>query len=196
MSARLRTASPMCRAFLRPRSVAVIGASDQPGNIGGAAVRFFASSSRPASSIPSIPAAKPWRGPSGLRERRRASVAARPCDPRASRRGRRRRGTRVRRRRNQGGNRLGGRLRRGRRGRPARQNELVAICRETGFSLLGPNCLGVIETHAPITASFASMMLAARSSDCRAISRWSARAADWRRSLRLWRNGRATAFAT
>ncbi len=27
--------------FLAPRSVAVVGASDQPGNVGGAAVRFF-----------------------------------------------------------------------------------------------------------------------------------------------------------
>ena len=42
----------------------------------------------------------------------------------------------------------------------ARQAELVAICRKTGFLALGPNCLGVIDTHAPMTASFASMMLA------------------------------------
>ena len=42
----------------------------------------------------------------------------------------------------------------------ARQQELIAICRETGFLVLGPNCLGVIDTHAPMTASFASMMLA------------------------------------
>jgi acetyltransferase len=41
----------------------------------------------------------------------------------------------------------------------ARQEELIAVCRETGFAVLGPNCLGVIETHTPITASFASMML-------------------------------------
>ena len=41
----------------------------------------------------------------------------------------------------------------------ARQQELIAICREIGFSVLGPNCLGVIDTYAPMTASFASMML-------------------------------------
>ena len=41
----------------------------------------------------------------------------------------------------------------------ARQEELAALCRETGFALLGPNCLGIIDTHAPVTASFASMML-------------------------------------
>ena len=42
----------------------------------------------------------------------------------------------------------------------ALQADLVAICRKTGFLALGPNCLGVIDTHAPMTASFASMMLA------------------------------------
>ena len=41
----------------------------------------------------------------------------------------------------------------------ARQQELIAVCRQTGFAVLGPNCLGVIETHTPVPASFASMML-------------------------------------
>jgi acyl-CoA synthetase (NDP forming) len=41
----------------------------------------------------------------------------------------------------------------------ALQNELGALCRDTGFALLGPNCIGIIDTHAPVTASFASMML-------------------------------------
>ncbi len=40
------------------------------------------------------------------------------------------------------------------------QDELVKACRETGFSLMGPNCLGVINTHMPATATFASFLLA------------------------------------
>ena len=42
----------------------------------------------------------------------------------------------------------------------ALQNELGAPCRDTGFAPLGPNCIGIIDRHAPVTASFASMMLA------------------------------------
>ncbi len=41
----------------------------------------------------------------------------------------------------------------------AMQAELAKICRDAGFALLGPNCIGIIDTHGPLTASFASMML-------------------------------------
>lgn len=39
------------------------------------------------------------------------------------------------------------------------QDELVKACKETGFSLMGPNCLGVINTHMPAIATFASFLL-------------------------------------
>jgi acetate---CoA ligase (ADP-forming) len=45
--------------------------------------------------------------------------------------------------------------------RPARQDELVAICRKTGFRLLGPNCLGAINGALPMTATFASFLIEA-----------------------------------
>ena len=38
--------------FLAPRSVAVVGASDQPGNVGGAAVRFFRKFGSPCKVYP------------------------------------------------------------------------------------------------------------------------------------------------
>ncbi len=43
------------------------------------------------------------------------------------------------------------------------QRELERTCRETGFSILGPNCLGVIDTYLPLTATFASFLTEADS---------------------------------
>lgn len=40
----------------------------------------------------------------------------------------------------------------------ARQRQLEAICRESGLKLCGPNCIGVINTSLGLTASFSSMM--------------------------------------
>ncbi|RDV83203.1 acetate--CoA ligase alpha subunit [Ammonifex thiophilus] len=37
-----------------------------------------------------------------------------------------------------------------------REKELVAICRQYGMRLLGPNCVGVMDTHTPLNASFAA----------------------------------------
>jgi acetyltransferase len=39
-----------------------------------------------------------------------------------------------------------------------RQRALVALCRETGFLLCGPNCVGVINTALPATATFATAL--------------------------------------
>ncbi|NHM27542.1 CoA-binding protein [Desulfofundulus sp. TPOSR] len=35
------------------------------------------------------------------------------------------------------------------------EKELVAICRQYGMRMLGPNCVGMMDTHTPINASFA-----------------------------------------
>jgi len=40
----------------------------------------------------------------------------------------------------------------------ARQQRLEAICRESGLKLCGPNCIGIINTSLGLTASFSSMM--------------------------------------
>jgi acetate---CoA ligase (ADP-forming) len=145
--------------FLAPRSIAVVGASDQPGNVGGAAVRFFRKFGSPCAVYPV--------------NRGRATVAGLPCYPSvaelpaapdlailavpapsvsAAIRECSAAGIKA------AMVWAGGFVEGGAEGM-ARQQELIAICRETDFSVLGPNCLGVIETHAPMTASFASMML-------------------------------------
>jgi acetate---CoA ligase (ADP-forming) len=38
------------------------------------------------------------------------------------------------------------------------QQRLVEACQETGFTVLGPNCLGIIDTHLPATTTFASFL--------------------------------------
>lgn len=39
-----------------------------------------------------------------------------------------------------------------------RENELVEICKKYGMRVLGPNCVGMMDTHTPINASFANRM--------------------------------------
>ena len=147
-------------AFLRPRSVAVVGASDRPGNVGGAAVRFFQKFKSPCTVYPVNSRAEPVAGlaayptMAALPETVDLAILAIPaaavpeailkCSAA---------GTRA------GIVWAGGFVEGGDEG-AALQADLVAICRKTGFRALGPNCLGVIDTHAPMTASFASMMLA------------------------------------
>jgi len=147
-------------AFLRPRSVAVIGASDRPGNVGGAAVRFFRKFHSPCVVYPVNSRGEPVAGlaaypsVSALPEAADLAILAVPAAavPEAVRKCAEA-GTRA------GIVWAGGFVEGGEEG-AARQRELIAICRKTGFLALGPNCLGVIDTHAPMTASFASMMLA------------------------------------
>ena len=140
--------------------MAVIGASGRPGNIGGAAVRFFRKFKSPCIVYPVNRRGESVAGLSAY-----ASVAELPSTPdlailaipAAAVAGAVREcadaGIRA-------GIAWAGGFAEGDAEGAARQKELIAICRETGFALLGPNCLGVIETHAPITASFASIMLA------------------------------------
>jgi acyl-CoA synthetase (NDP forming) len=145
--------------LLAPHSVAVIGASDQPGNIGGAAVRFFRKFRSPCivypvnrgretvGGLPCFPSVADLPSPPDLAILAVSAAAVgglvRECATAGVKAG------------------IvwaGGFVEGGAAGL-ARQQELAAICRETGFAMLGPNCIGVIDTHAPVTASFASMML-------------------------------------
>jgi acyl-CoA synthetase (NDP forming) len=145
--------------LLAPRSVAVIGASDQPGNVGGAAVRFFRKFASPCAVWPVNPgrdtvaglpcytsvAALPARADLAILAVPAAAVAqvVRQCVAAGIR----------------AGIAWAGGFQEGGVDGAALQTGLTALCEETGFALLGPNCIGIIDTHAPVTASFASMML-------------------------------------
>jgi len=145
--------------LLAPRSVVIIGASDQPGNVGGAAVRFFRKFHSPCAVWPVNPgrdtvAGLPcYKNVAELPARADLAILAVPATAVAQ----------VVRECVGAGIRAGiawaGGFQEGGAGGVALQNELTALCRETGFALLGPNCIGIIDTHAPVTASFASMML-------------------------------------
>ena len=145
--------------LLEPQSVAVVGASDQPGNLGGVAVRHLRKFGYPGPVWPVNP--------------RRQSVAGLPCFPKVadlpvapdlailavsadaiqglveecSAAG-------VA----QGIVWAGGFAEVGGEG-AARQRALVDLCRRTGFRICGPNCIGIINTHLALTASFASALL-------------------------------------
>jgi acyl-CoA synthetase (NDP forming) len=157
--------APRCAGFsdvtavLAPRAVAVIGASDAAGNLGGVAVRFLARFGFPGGVYPVNPG--------------RASVACLPCfasvavlpepvDLAIVAVGESRVAAVVRECAAAGIAAgvvwAGGFAESGAQGR-ARQDELIAICQETGFRLLGPNCLGAINGALPMTATFASFLL-------------------------------------
>jgi acyl-CoA synthetase (NDP forming) len=145
--------------LLGPSSVAVIGASDQPGNLGGTAVRFLQKFGYPGSIWPVNP--------------KRQSVSGLPCFPRP---------------RDLPGPAdlailavsagsivdmvqecaeagimhgivwAGGFAEVGGEG-IERQQALVEACQKTRFKLCGPNCIGVINSLLPMTATFASSLL-------------------------------------
>lgn len=150
---------PDVSGLLEPRSIAVIGASDQPGNLGGTAVRYLQKFAYPGVIWPVNP--------------RRQTVAGLPCFPRP----RDLPGpvdlailavpagsiVEVVRECAEAGIShgivwAGGFAEVGGEG-IERQNALVDACRKTGFKLCGPNCIGIINSSLPMTASFASSLL-------------------------------------
>jgi acyl-CoA synthetase (NDP forming) len=147
--------------LLSPRSVAVIGASDAAGNLGGVAVGFlqrfgFPGAIHPVNpgretvaDLPCLPSVADLPEPVDLAiiavaENRVAGVV-RACAAVGI---------------PSGVVWAGGFGEAGAAGR-ARQDELIAICQETGFRLLGPNCLGAINGALPMTATFASFLIEA-----------------------------------
>ncbi len=147
--------------LLEPRSIAVIGASDQPGNLGGTAVRYLQKFAYPGpvwpvnprrqtvAGLPCFPKVASLPGPADLailaisadaivdmvRECAEAGIA-------------------------HGIVWAGGFAEVGGEG-VRRQQALVEMCRRTGFKLCGPNCIGIVNTRLPMTASFASSLLEA-----------------------------------
>ncbi len=147
------------RPLLSPRSVAIIGASDTPGNLGGTAVGFLKRFGFPGGIYPVNPGRETVAGLpcyktlGDLPESADLAIIA------------------------VGEDRVGGVIREcvaagtmfgvvwaagfgeGDATGVARQNALVALCMETGFRLLGPNCLGAMNTALPMTATFASFLI-------------------------------------
>ena len=145
--------------ILEPTSIAVIGASERPGNLGGDTVRRLVKFGFP--------------GPVWPVSRTAAPVAGLPAFPAIAERARRPPPRRA-------GRAGGGAARRGPGVRPAGvrygvayagglgeaggagaelQRALVALCRETGFTLCGPNCVGVINATLPATPTFSTALL-------------------------------------
>lgn len=145
--------------LLAPRSIAVIGASDTAGNVGGTAVRLLRKFNAPCDVWPVNPGRETV---AGLRCYPNVAALPSPADlailavPAAS-------VENVVRECVAGGITAGivwagGFAEGGEAGRSL-QDSLSATCRETGFALLGPNCIGIIDPHAPMITSFASFML-------------------------------------
>lgn len=144
--------------LLSPQSIAVVGASDQPGNLGGVAIRLLQKFNYPGTIWPINP--------------RRAAVHGLACHARvgdlpatadlaifatgadsvpALVRECAEAGIRC------GIAWAGGFAETGERGQTL-QRELRRVCEEKGFALAGPNCIGIINTWMPVTASFASFL--------------------------------------
>ena len=147
------------RRLLEPRSIAVIGASDRPGNLGKAVIDNLIKFRFPGSVWPVHPTAKTVGG-----SRCFSSVRDLPGVPDMALLA-------------LGAGSLldaiqqcvdvgtlsgialaGGFSELGEEGR-VRQAQLARLCAQSGFALCGPNCIGIINTHMPMAATFASALL-------------------------------------
>lgn len=149
---------PDISRLLRPGSIAVIGASDRPGNFGGQTVRRLLKFGYPGEIWPVNPNAEAVAGlpcyssPGDLPGAADLAVFAIPasaipgsvaeCA-----------GAGIR----HGVAYAGGFMETGGEG-IALQRTLVEVCRQTGFTLCGPNCVGVINAEIPMTATFSTAL--------------------------------------
>ena len=144
--------------LLAPRSVAVIGASDRAGNLGGLAVQFLrkfgyqgaiwpVNAGRPTvAGLPCFPDLASMPGTPDMAiiavPAKSVCAVARDCIaagiPSAV----------V----------WAGGFAEGDEAGRARQRELEAVCRDSTLKLCGPNCIGIINTSIGLTASFSSLM--------------------------------------
>ena len=145
--------------ILEPTSIAVIGASERPGNLGGDTVRRLVKfgfpgpvwpvsrTAAPVAGLPAFPAIADVPGVPHL------AVLAVPAEAlldavRECARAGIRYGVAY----------AGGLGEAGGAGAEL-QRALVALCRETGFTLCGPNCVGVINATLPATPTFSTALL-------------------------------------
>lgn len=145
--------------LLQPRSVAVIGASDQPGNLGGRAVMLLQKFGYPGEVWPVNPKRDTVAGVRCLPaltalpraaelaiiavSAERTLAAVRDCVDAGIR---------------NGVVWAGGFAEAGDEGVEL-QRQLGGYCRDAGFLLCGPNCLGIINAWQPLTATFASSLV-------------------------------------
>ena len=134
------------RHVLTPASIAVVGASRRQGSVGGTVVRNLVAGAFAGPVYPINPHAQTIAGRPAYGDDGRCAHAGGAGHHRRRRARGARRGARLRDRGSARARRPLGRLRRGGSGGRARQAELLGICRETGMRLVGPNCLGVLNT--------------------------------------------------
>jgi acetyltransferase len=156
-----RSAARDLGKLLAPRSIAVIGASDQHGNLGGTAISLLAKFGYQGQVLPVNP-----RRDSVFGHRCHPAVAALPLVPdlalittaAATTPGlvRECAAAGIR----HGIIWAGGFAEAGPEGL-ALQRQLAAACAETGFALAGPNCIGIVNTATGMTATFASALVEA-----------------------------------
>ncbi len=148
---------PDLRTLYKPNAIAVVGASDAPGKVGNAVVKNLISCGFPGEIYPVNPKAEEIEGlkcypsvsdipgeveqavmcipapfvPAAMEECGEAGVGSvvviTAGFKEASEEG------------------------------AALENQLVEICRKYDMNMMGPNCLGVIDTHTPINASFSGV---------------------------------------
>lgn len=144
--------------LLEPRSVAVVGASDRPGNFGGATVRRLV---RFGFAGPVWPVNRTGAAVAGVRAFTSLTelpgvpdlaILAVPADSLLETvHDCVRHGIRA-------GIAYAGGLGEAGGAGADRQRELVELCRREGFVLCGPNCVGIINTALPVTATFATAL--------------------------------------
>jgi acetate---CoA ligase (ADP-forming) len=150
---------PDVSGLLEPNSIAVIGASDRPGNLGGVAVQFLRKFGYPGAiwpvnpkqqtvaGLPCFPRPQDLPRPADLAILAIAASAIpamiRECAAAGIYHGVAWAG---------GFAEVGG-------DGVELQRTLVAACQETGFKLCGPNCIGLINNSMPMTATFASSLV-------------------------------------
>jgi acetyl coenzyme A synthetase (ADP forming)-like protein len=148
------------RRVLSPRSVAVIGASRKPGSVGEAVMRNLVGAGFPgpiypinpsADSIQSLPVYASIEAVPGEVDLAILAVPATQVITCAEQCGRK--GVRALVVLTAGFSEVGGEGQR-------RQTELLRVCRANGMRLIGPNCVGVINTDpaAPLNATFGPQM--------------------------------------
>jgi acetyltransferase len=145
--------------LLEPGSIAVIGASDRPGNLGGVAIRHLLKFGYPGAIWPVHPTQPAVAGLPGFPNVR---SLPRPPDlaifaisaPAVAETVRECAAVGIR----HGIVWAGGFAEVGGEG-VGLQRHLAEVCGETGFKLCGPNCIGVINAAMPMVASFTSSLL-------------------------------------